>query len=533
MGLSAQLRRDLDELIALETRAAATPLFTAASLCGGHAKQLKAVTDTSRFIILLCSRRAGKTVAILYRFLLRCQARPSNCVYIALTKDQARTVAWDPAVGIGWKRLLHSLYGDVAHSWHNETRMVTTFPNGSKVKFTGCSDVRTIETELGSGIDEVVVDESQSSPASVLHPLTTRILPNSLTDRRGTMLLAGTIPDTDGGVFMDIWQRSKWSRHNWSQMENPHMPHAAAELAEYLEQNPGLTIDSPVIQRERFGRFVYDKNATAYMYDRALNGYKPELYDWAGAAMADGIRLPPNEEYPDGRIFIPSGLMLAAKPLEWVEWMAFALDPAADSDRVSIQGIGWGTKSHKIQHLFDWTSDPAMRHTTSEMFAVAGLANRMYGGLRGRGVYPWKFDAGSAKNTIDNLQRDFGIPLILAARKGSLKDGVDRTNTLLREAKLMLMEGSSWEEDAMKARRDPGAWIRGQFKWAATWHPDASEAGRYSLEHYHDSYREPPKPPPTHPYEIFQAKEAAKAAAGTGRRGFKSGKTSGHRRAFE
>lgn len=537
MGRHGQLRAMADELVQLWE--VAPPPFTARSLCGGpdklHRKQLKAVLDAARYIILLCSRRAGKTVGILNRFLLRCAKKPSNCVYIALTKDQARSIAWEPAVGVGWKQLLRKYYGEESDSWHNETRMVTTFPNGSKVRFTGCSDVKRIETELGSSIDEVVVDESQSSPRSVLGPLVTRILPNCLTDRRGTMILAGTIPETDGGLFMEIWKNSKWAKHNWSQMENPHMVDPMGELLEYLQMNPGLTMESPIIQRERFGHFVYDKNATAYTYDTGLNGYRPTLLPWTDSIMdpKGGIRLPKNDNSEaEGRLFVPSGLMMAAAPLPWVEWIAFALDPAADSDRVSLQGIGWGRDTRRVQHLFDWTSDQAMKHTTSEMFAVAGLVRKMYGkDGSGHAIVTMRYDASGAKNIIDNLMRDFGIPLIIPAKKGSLKDGVDRVNTLLTEARLMVMMGSCWEEDCQKARRDPDAWARGQFKWASSWHPDASEAGRYALESYFDAFKAAPPPAPAKtPYDEYLAREAAKKASGAGRRGFKVNK--GPRRAF-
>ena len=127
------------ELVDLWADAEALPPVSAESLCAGHGRQLKAVLDQSRYIIFLCSRRAGKTAAIIFRLLLRCIARRSNCVYIALTKDQARSIIWEPALGIGWKRLIQSIYGDESLHWHNETRMVTTFPNGSVVHFTGRS----------------------------------------------------------------------------------------------------------------------------------------------------------------------------------------------------------------------------------------------------------------------------------------------------------------------------------------------------------------------------------------------------------
>ncbi len=497
-SLARQIAEAAERLVAL--KAAAPPAFTAQSLTAGHAKQLRAVLDTSRFIILLCSRRAGKTAAIIFRLLLRCTRTRSNCVYIALTKDQARSIIWEPALGIGWKRLLQSIYGDASLHWHNEVRMTTTFPNGSVVHFTGCSDVRKLETELGAQVDEAIVDEAQASPSSVLGPLVFRVLQNSLMDRRGTLLLAGTVPDLDGGVFMDIWRASKWSKHNWSQMDNPHMPHARAELDEFLAMNPGLTINSPVIRRERFGEFVWDKNATAYMYDPDVNGYAPTLLPWADEAMRDGIPMPANDAFPEGRVFIPSGLMMAAAPLPWVEWISIAVDTAARRDRVAVEAIGWGKGSTRIQHLFDWTSAPGAGYSQGEMFAVAGLARRMYGAGHGRGILAMKWDAGSSPNAIDTLQRDFGIPIVLAARKGDRKAGVDRVNTTLNDGRLMIMQGSSVQEDMQKARWDKDIRERGGWDFDRVWHPDASESLRYAMEHYFDAFV--PAPPPRPPEDI-------------------------------
>lgn len=477
------------ELASLET--VTRPAITAELLCGKHVKQLRAVKDTSRFIILLCSRRAGKTNGIAIRFLLRSLNRPgSRCVYIALTKPQARNVAmWEPL----WKPLLKSLLGPPGKAYKNdETEMITTFANGSAVRFTGASDIRVIETELGSAIDEVCLDESQSSPASVLHPLVTRILPNCLSDRRGTMILAGTIPETDGGVFMDKWKNSNWSKHNWSKMENPHVNDPMGELMEYLAATPGLTQESPVIQREYFGRFVYDKNATAYSYSPELNGYAATLLPWAEETMRDGIRMPANEAFPGGRVFIPSGLMMAAAPEPWVEWVSIAVDEAARRDRVAIEAIGWGKGSHRVQHLFDWTSEPGMKYTQGEIYAVAALVRARYG-VNGRGVLPMKRDAGSSPNAIDTLQRDYGIPIVLAARKGDRKAGVDRCNTALVDGRMMVMNGSCLEEDMLKSKWDKDARVRGAWEWDRSWHPDAGDSYRYAMEHYWDAHEAPKK----------------------------------------
>lgn len=510
------------ELVDLWADAEALPQVTAESLCAGHGRQLKAVLDQSRYIIFLCSRRAGKTAAIIFRLLLRCIARRSNCVYIALTKDQARSIIWEPALGIGWKRLIQSIYGDESLHWHNETRMVTTFPNGSVVHFTGCSDIRKIETELGTQLDEAIVDEAQSSPSSVLWPLVFRVLQNALMDRRGTLLLSGTVPDVDGGVFMDIWKNSTWSKHNWSQMENPHMPHAREELDEFLKMNPGLTIDSPVIQRERFGRFVWDKNATAYTYDADLNGYTPTLLPWGDEIMRTGVPMPATEKFPNGRMFVPSGLVMAAAPMPWVQWVSIAVDEAARRDRVAVEALGWGRDSTQIQHLFDWTSEPGAGYTQGEMYAVAAMVRKQYG-TNGRGVLAMKRDAGSSPNAIDTLMRDYEIPVVLAARKGDRKMGIDRVNTALVDGRIQIMRGSAVEEDMLKARWDKSARERGAWEFDRAWHPDASESFRYALEHYFDAYKPPESPKPVlTPYEEHMKREAARIAQQqVQRRGFR------------
>lgn len=499
------------ELVAIE--AASGPAITAEALCGAHLKQLRAVCDTSRWIILLCSRRAGKTKSIAFRFLLRSLNKPGSiCVYIALTKPQARNVAmWDPI----WKPLLDQCGLRKGIDYKNdETEMITTFSNGSVCRFTGASDVRVIETELGGQLDEVVIDEAQSSPASVLGPLVSRILTNSLTDRRGTIVLAGTIPETDGGVFMDKWKTSNWSKHNWSQMENPHMLDPMGELQEYLAANPGLTIDSPIIQRERFGRFVYDPNATAYSYDADLNGYVPTLMDWAPQTMRDGIRMPVTEAFPNGRLFYPSGLMMAAQPEPWVEWISIAVDEAARRDRVAVEAIGWGSKSHRIQHLFDWTSEPGKKYSQGEIYAVAGLVRAQYG-VNGRGILPMKRDAGSSPNAIDTLERDYGIPIVLAARKGDRKMAVDRVNTTLVDGRAMIMKGSCLEEDMLKCKWDKQARERGAWEWDRSWHPDAGDSYRYAMEHYFDGYQAPaPDRTKETPYDRHMREMAERGEAG-------------------
>ncbi|HXJ32231.1 MAG TPA: hypothetical protein VNG35_16465, partial [Gemmatimonadales bacterium] len=248
--------------------------FTPEAFADGHTIQLEFIRCLVRWIVLMCSRRAGKTVGIAGRYGTRSMATPGgNRIYLALTAGQAREIMWEPI----WLPMCEKWRLPVRH---NEVRMVTKFANGSKVRFGGTDDIQAIKKELGAGLDEAAVDECQDQPDRVLRPLMTRILPHALTDRRGTLIASGVVPEVDAGYYMELWKESDWEKFNWSQMDNPHMKDPMGELMEYLARNPGLTMESPVIQRERFGKFKYDREETAYRYDPALNGYHEEAPDW-------------------------------------------------------------------------------------------------------------------------------------------------------------------------------------------------------------------------------------------------------------
>lgn len=443
------------------------------ALSAGHAKQYAFTLDESRWIIALCSRRAGKTTGVAHRFLRRCLKRPlSNRVYIALTKDQARNVTmWEPI----WKPLLRSLGIPCKH---DETRMITRFDNGSVCRFTGSDDVRHIETELGSALDEAVLDECQSAPASVLEPLIKRILPPALADRRGTLVMAGTVPDVAAGTFWEVWSRSNWSKHNWSMFDNPHIAaNAKSDLDEYLANNPGLTIDDPVIQRERFGRFKFDPAATAYTYTQELNGYLPASPDWLDELLGSGFAFcHPTRDGSDGG---PRYGLIVSKPRG--NKFSFAIDPGS-SDRVCIEGLCWGGElppGHS-QHFFEWSTPRHAKVPTHQYYSVAGLAQKH---LLATGFVHWRQDTQS-QNEIDNLRRDYGIAVVKAAMKSDMAGQIRRVNDQLTMGRAEIMIGSALEQDFQRARFDPDARARGQLKWSSNWHPDPSEAFRYALQDF-------------------------------------------------
>lgn len=438
--------------------------ITPESLSAGHGPQLKMIRDTSSYLIVLCSRRAGKTYGLACLALLTALRRPrQNILYVGLSKPHARKFLWNEV----WCPLLDGL--KVPHS-RNETDMTTTFPNGSVMYVSGTDDVRHIESFLGNRLNLAIVDEAQSQTDSVLVPLSTRILPNALLDdmdHPGQLVMSGTIPEVDAGRFMEVWREGKWSQHNWSRFDNPHLKDQEAALLLYLEANPGMTADGPEVQREWRGKFVFDAKATAY-------GYRPDLAGYVGV-----------EPSWLSEVECPSGRIWAAEPHEGINTFACAIDPASEVDRVAMEVWGWGDDTPEIQHVFDWTSAKGAGLTWGQMASVGAHVQRHFA--------PdfWFYDAGSSKNELDTFTADYGIPVIRAANKADLPGQVRRMKDLLNKGNCKVIRGSALEEDLMKARRDFTAGSAGAWKWANAWHPDPSEAARYALQGYFASYEAP------------------------------------------
>lgn len=467
-------------------------LFTLEAIADGHLPELAFMADTARWIVAMCSRRAGKTYGIAGRFSTRSMAKPlGNRIYLALTGGQARDIMWEPI----WKPMCERWKLPVEH---NETRMVTTFANGSRCRFGGTDDIRSVKKELGAGLDEAVIDEAQDQPDGLLRDLCIRILNNAMMDKRGTLVVSGVVPEVEAGYFMDLWKLSNWAKHNWSQMDNPHMPHALAELMEYLEKNPGLTLESPVIQRERFGKFKYDAKSMAYTYSPELNGYHPEPPEWLDELLSGEIpeylmaamgaskltALPFahwTKEPTDGSARF--GVM-AAKPHPGITNFSGSADPGT-SDRASISVIGWGDTTDEVQHVFEWSTPRKAGTSLGQLAVWMAVANHHYD------VDEWSWDTGSGKMEIDTFQTDYDLPIIRAAVKTETAGQIRRCNDLLTKGQDQTMIGSAAEQDYMKARRDQNAPASGPWKWASNWHPDPSESKRYATGRYFSSFVEP------------------------------------------
>jgi hypothetical protein len=528
----ARLRAHADAVEAARKKAGA---WSIERYAGSHKKQLEVLraARTARRILLMMARQAAKSWTIGGAMMDRCLGGKVRCLFLGLTGEAVRENFW---VSV-WKPLCDQLPpGSVRH---NEMRMLTVFvKTGARVSIAGADDTAHIKRYLGNrfaGRSMICIDESQDQKAAVLRELLEDILPPMLT-MDTLLLLSGVIPEVPAGPWWeeslkDSWQSFCWGRVRmddepqdetsvpWEHAErtvaddgtvtlgekrtvfltavNTHTPEAPQVLVAHMRDN-GLDLNDPLIQRDWLGVKTFDTSAQAYRYVVTKNGYRHQQAAWIEEIWDPKLWAKHEIEMPDRKGVV----VLAADPMPGIDRFSFALDPAGTSDRLSIEGVGWGKGVRHVQHIFELVTPKAAAWTQGQWAVVASVANRHYGNAQ------WRYDAPSA-NEIDTFRRDYKLPVIKCAVKSDRHGQVRRANDLLHRGVLLVIMGSGWEEDMLRAKRDRAAMERGLFEFDSHWHPDPAEAGRYALQGYFEQPADPPPPKkPTTPYEEEQLRIA-------------------------
>jgi hypothetical protein len=443
--------------------------------CGDHKEQLAFCSDRSPWIHAMCARQSGKTQGDDGILLDNAVAQPgSTNIFLGLKGTGVRISNWFPI----WTPLLDR-YSIERKDTQDE--MLTTLPNRARVLFGGTDDLTNVRRYLGNRLANSVfiIDECQDQPDGVLRYILGTLLPPMLTPT-SRVILSGVLPDMEVGYFYELatdkplaespaLRVSKgYSHHEWGRAANVHTPEAMDQLKLYMDQH-GLTVDDPQIARDWFMRRKWLKDAGAYWYDRARNGYYQQVPEWLEAERS---RLEAME--------VPIASLLAAVPHECVQYFSAAIDPGG-GDRCALEVLGWGDASRKVQQVGEWSTPRGQLTPWSKIFAVADVFQRHFA--------PgwWHYDSNS-QNELDNVSKDYQLPVIRPAKKADMPGQIRRNNDLLTERRMEVMVGSALEEDYLKARFDKEARAKRIYRWASGWHPDPSECARYALDPYWDAY---------------------------------------------
>lgn len=148
----------------------------------------------TRFCVLLCHRRFGKTVAAindLIRQALRRGLSDWRAAYMAPFRGQAKTVAWD---------YLKNYAAPIPGVAFHETELRCDLPTGGRIRLFGTDNAEALR---GMYLDDLVLDE----PAEMPREVWTRVLRPMLADRRGRALFVGT-PNGADNLFHDVWEEA-------------------------------------------------------------------------------------------------------------------------------------------------------------------------------------------------------------------------------------------------------------------------------------------------------------------------------------
>lgn len=151
---------------------------------GFHANQ-------KRFSVLVCHRRAGKTVSAINRLVksaMTCPRPNPRVAYIGPTFSQAKDIVWGYA-----KEYTRTIPGVK----HFEYDLRVDLPNGGRIKLYGAENPDRLR---GLYFDDVVFDEF----ASMSPTIWTEVVRPALTDRQGSATFLGTPKGLD--AFYDLWK---------------------------------------------------------------------------------------------------------------------------------------------------------------------------------------------------------------------------------------------------------------------------------------------------------------------------------------
>lgn len=158
---------------------------------------------TQRWAVLVCHRRAGKTVAAvndLIAHALFTEKKHARFAYIAPLYSQAKSIAWDYLL-----QFTASL-----RTYVNVSELTVELYNGNRIRLYGGDNPDALR---GIYLDGVVLDE----PAQMKPRLWTEVLLPLLADRKGFAVFIGTPAGKNS--FWDTVQRAKVSPEEWYHLE--------------------------------------------------------------------------------------------------------------------------------------------------------------------------------------------------------------------------------------------------------------------------------------------------------------------------
>lgn len=443
------------EKIARELLARERPQFDVSRDLFGA--QLAFANDPSTFVTASCSRRAGKSRGSAARLLKTATTKPqAPLLYFTTTRKEAKRIMWEPLLELNWR---YSLGLQPV-----ESELLFRRGGIARIYLTGCDNQTEIGKMRGSGWGDVIGDEAQLFPAYI-KPLVEEVLTPSLMDFDGAIRLIGTPAPVPTGYFYEATKKAAWSHHSWTCFDNPHV-NARAMLDKALALR-GVTESDPSIQREYFGRWIYDPSALVFKFDPAANGYD----------------------------VAPSG--------EWET--VFGVDLGFDdADAIAVLGFSEGRPD--VVLVEEWVG---AKQTITELAERLAKLIDTYHPLR------VVMDTGGlGKKIAEEISRRHGLP-ITAAEKSRKFEYIELLNDAMRTKRFFAKADSRFARDCLLVEWDREKSTNDKLVVSDRYHSDICDAVLYAYrESLHWLYTpQPQRPAPGSPADLAEQEDEMEQAA--------------------
>lgn len=359
--------------------------------------------DFVRRKIIICSRRAGKTETVKRMLNKCCSKEKSPCCYINLTFQNAINQVYDETLELSEKIGLK-----VEKSSKSDGNIL--FTNGSSIVFRGNTNINETEKLRGFKYRLVIVDEAQSQ-RNLKYLIDDVISPLLLDYTDSQLIVQGTPPRYGGSYFEEMFRQAqsnkdpKCKAYSWSMLQNPFLENIQEEINNICARK-GLTLESPLIQREYLGKIVYDTEAQVF------SDYKTyQSMDFQPTHIAIGV----DYGFADNNAIIALAYNVRLKKAITIEERKFNKAPVSDiilqTREVYQNAIQYGKEHNPSfkENNVNIFCDTNEKSITFELSVTYGLP----------AYNAYKYDKDLALHTLAD---DCRIGMILVMHNGVLED---------------------------------------------------------------------------------------------------------------
>ena len=229
-----------------------------------------------KFILVINSRRSGKT-EMMGRLLAKRVCKPDqHCVYI--------NRSFDAAVRQIQKPLETALEAAGLHYTGTINGGKIEFDNGSWILIVGNNNAADVNKLRGEKIALCLCDEC--GHMRHLRELMNEIIgPATMDYEDSQIIMVGTPPRTRNGFVQELWEKGNIRKYHWTFKDNPFIPNQDNVIQEACEMF-GISPDSNFIKREYLGdMYAYDTEAIYIKHYDKAEPDKDKLYSHAYVAV--------------------------------------------------------------------------------------------------------------------------------------------------------------------------------------------------------------------------------------------------------